>query len=56
VVIYDGRIRHGVADIDGNLPFDFTSIEGRLVGFATLYKRFTNTDSQYRELLKGYTG
>lgn len=56
VVIYDGRIRHGVADIDGHLPFEFSSIEGRLVGFATLYKRFTNTNTQYKELLKGYTG
>lgn len=56
IVVYDGRIRHGVADIDEQLPFDFNSINGRLVGFVTLYKRFTQPQNQYRELMSGYTG
>jgi hypothetical protein len=38
VIIYDGRTVHGVADIDPHLPFRQDSIEGRLAGFATLYK------------------
>lgn len=56
IVVYDGRIRHGVADIDAHEPFQFDSIQGRLVGFATLYKRFTKTNTEYKELLKGYAG
>jgi hypothetical protein len=41
---------------DEQLPFDFNSINGRLVGFVTLYKRFTQPQNQYRELMSGYTG
>jgi hypothetical protein len=38
VIIYDGLTIHGVEDVDPHLPLDTTTLEGRLVGFATLYK------------------
>ena len=56
IVVYDGRIRHGVVDIDGNLPFSLRQLKGRLVGFATLYKRFSQTNAEYSKLLVGYNG
>ena len=38
IVIYDGSTIHGCEDIDPHLPLDTTKLEGRFVGFATLYK------------------
>lgn len=38
IVIYDGRTVHGVDDIDPHRVFRHDSIEGRLAGFATLYR------------------
>ena len=38
IVIYDGRTVHGVDDIDPHRPFRQDRIEGRLAGFATLYR------------------
>ncbi len=38
IVVYDGRTVHGVEDIDPTRTVDLGSINGRLSGFATLYK------------------
>lgn len=39
IVIYDGRTIHGVEDIDPFKPLDLTTINGRLAGFVTLFKK-----------------
>jgi hypothetical protein len=53
VVIYDGRVNHGVEDIDGLDPLDMSSFEGRLVAMATLFKHFqTRSDDEYKSLMK----
>ena len=39
IVVYDGRTMHGVEDIDPTEVLDFSTINGRMAGFATLYKK-----------------
>jgi hypothetical protein len=39
IVIYDGRTVHGVEDIDPHKLLDLTTINGRLAGFVTLFKK-----------------
>jgi len=39
IIIYDGRTMHGVEDIDPGEILDLQSLNGRLAGFATLYKK-----------------
>jgi hypothetical protein len=39
IVVYDGRTMHGVEDIDPTEVLDFSTINGRIAGFATLYKK-----------------
>jgi len=39
IIIYDGRTVHGVEDIDPRSPLDLTTINGRLAGFVTLFKK-----------------
>ena len=39
IIIYDGRTVHGVEDIDPHEPLDLTTINGRLAGFVTLFKK-----------------
>ena len=39
IIIYDGRTVHGVEDIDPFKPLDLTTINGRLAGFVTLFKK-----------------
>lgn len=39
IIIYDGRTMHGVEDIDPKCNLDMDTINGRLAGFATLYKK-----------------
>ena len=39
ILVYDGRTVHGVEDIDPHKTLDLTSINGRLAGFATLFKK-----------------
>jgi hypothetical protein len=39
IIVYDGRTMHGVEDIDPTEALDFDVINGRLAGFATLYKK-----------------
>jgi hypothetical protein len=38
LMVYDGRSRHGVEDIDPHLPLDLDRINGRLAAFVTLFK------------------
>jgi hypothetical protein len=39
IVVYDGRTVHGVEDIDPRVPLDMETINGRIAGFATLFKK-----------------
>lgn len=39
IIVYDGRTVHGVEDIDPHKVLDLTTINGRLAGFATLFKK-----------------
>jgi hypothetical protein len=39
IIVYDGRTVHGVEDIDPRSRLDLDSINGRLSGFATLFKK-----------------
>jgi hypothetical protein len=53
VVIYDGRVNHGVEDIDALEPLDMSSLDGRLVAMATLFKHFkTRSNEEYQSLMK----
>lgn len=39
IIVYDGRTVHGVEDIDPKTMLDLGTINGRLAGFATLFKK-----------------
>ncbi len=39
IIIYDGRTEHGVEDIDPNTLLNMDTINGRLAGFVTLFKK-----------------
>ena len=39
IVVYDGRTVHGVEDIDPKEALDMSTINGRVAGFATLFKK-----------------
>jgi hypothetical protein len=39
IIVYDGRTMHGVEDIDSTERMDLDTINGRIAGFATLYKK-----------------
>ena len=53
VVIYDGRVNHGVEDIDALDPLDMSSFDGRLVAMVTLFRHFTTrSDDEYKSLMK----
>lgn len=39
IIVYDGRTVHGVEDIDPKAMLDLETINGRLAGFATLFKK-----------------
>ena len=39
IIVYDGRTVHGVEDIDPLEPLDLTQFNGRVAGFATLFKK-----------------
>lgn len=38
LVFFDGRIVHGVADVDREVDFSFENKDGRLVAIANLYE------------------
>jgi len=52
IMIYDGRVVHGVAEIDPMAPLDLASFEGRHVALVTLFKHFADKDSteEYKRL------
>lgn len=53
VVIYDGRVNHGVEEIDPMEPLDMASFAGRHVALVTLFKHFTkDTEAEYKALMK----
>jgi hypothetical protein len=39
IIVYDGRTVHGVEDIDPRQMLDLDTINGRLAGFVTLFKK-----------------
>ncbi len=39
IIVYDGRTVHGVEDVDPRTPLDLETLNGRLAGFATLFKK-----------------
>jgi hypothetical protein len=41
VVVYDGATVHGVEDIDPHLPLKTDEVNGRIAGFATIYKKWS---------------
>jgi hypothetical protein len=52
VVIYDGRVRHGVEEVDHMEPLDLGSSNGRYVAMVTLFKYFgQQVDSEYKKLV-----
>jgi len=50
VIVYDGRIVHGVADIDPLQPLDMDTFSGRTVAFVTLFKHLRPHTSDYDDL------
>lgn len=52
VVVYDGRITHGVEEIDPMEPLDLNSFAGRHVALVTLFKHFSNdSEAEYKALM-----
>jgi hypothetical protein len=47
VFIYDGRIQHGVEEVDGMEPFDMRTFEGRHAAFVTLFRDLSGKESEY---------
>lgn len=39
IIVYDGRTEHGVEDIDPKVMLDLDTINGRLAGFVTLFRK-----------------
>jgi hypothetical protein len=53
VVVYDGRIPHGVQDIDHLSPLDMASFTGRFVAMTTIFKVFSDkSGAEYSDLMK----
>jgi len=53
VVIYDGRVNHGVEEIDPMEPLDMSSFAGRHVALVTLFKHFTkDSEAEYKALMR----
>jgi hypothetical protein len=52
IMIYDGRIYHGVEEIDPMEPLDLNSFDGRHVAMVTLFKYFSSKDveKEYKQL------
>jgi hypothetical protein len=54
IVIYDGRVNHGVEEIDPMEPLDLASFAGRHVALVTLFKHFSkDSEAEYKALLAG---
>lgn len=53
IVIYDGRVNHGVEDIDPMAPLELGSFAGRHVALVTLFKHFTkDSEAEYQALMR----
>jgi hypothetical protein len=54
IVIYDGRVNHGVEEIDPLEPLDLSSFAGRHVALVTLFKHFSKdaSEDEYNALMK----
>lgn len=53
VVIYDGRVNHGVEEIDPMEPLDLASFAGRHVALVTLFKHFSkDSEAEYKALMR----
>ncbi len=53
IVIYDGRVDHGVEEIDPMEPLDLGAFAGRHVALVTLFKHFTkDSEAEYKALLR----
>ena len=53
VVVYDGRIPHGVEEIDYLSPLDMSSSAGRFVAMTTLFKKFSDASGkEYANLMQ----
>lgn len=57
IVIYDGRVKHGVEEIDPMEPLDLSSFAGRHVAMVTLFKRFSteSSEDEFNALVKRAT-
>jgi hypothetical protein len=57
VVIYDGRVNHGVEEIDPMEPLDLASFAGRHVALVTLFKHFSkDSEAEYKALMRAAPG
>ncbi len=52
IMIYDGRVIHGVEEVDPMEPLDLNSFDGRHVAMVSLFKHFTSgdTEKEYKQL------
>ena len=50
VMVYDGRVVHGVGDIDPLEPLDMQTFSGRVAAFASLYRHLTPGAEDYGAL------
>lgn len=41
VLVYDGRLHHGVADVDPMKPLDLDTLNGRMAAFVSFYRKLT---------------
>jgi hypothetical protein len=52
IVIYDGRVNHGVEEIDPMEPLELDSFDGRHVAMVTLFKHFSkDSEAEYKALM-----
>ena len=52
VMIYDGRVNHGVEEIDYLENFEMNTLNGRIVAMTTLFKHMTSgSTDEYKKLL-----
>jgi hypothetical protein len=56
IVIYDGRVVHGVEEIDPMEPLNMSALNGRIVALVSLFKHFSKEDGrdEYKTLMKNH--
>jgi hypothetical protein len=55
VMVYDGRIEHGVSDVDPNRLLDLDRFGGRVAAFVTLYRDLSAAGETYDKFHKDAT-